>query len=112
VTSTGPLRGRASVIRTGPPMTLQSCRPLRTLMQSTLPRGSKPCRLCPWASLTRLHPLWAFWAAYNQIKGPKEPVPMIDSPHNNTATAQQQAPFNEPVQPMAPETGQGRAGDA
>jgi cephalosporin-C deacetylase-like acetyl esterase/lysophospholipase L1-like esterase len=33
------------------------------------------------------------WAAFNQIKGPKEAAPMFDSAHNNQATAQQQRPF-------------------
>ena len=34
------------------------------------------------------------WTAFNQIKGPKEATPMIDSPHNNLATAAEQFPFN------------------
>jgi len=33
------------------------------------------------------------WAVYNQIKGPKEFVPMPDSPHNHLATAAQQRPI-------------------
>ncbi|HWB54198.1 MAG TPA: acetylxylan esterase [Tepidisphaeraceae bacterium] len=33
------------------------------------------------------------WTAFNEIKGPKEAVPMIDSPHNNFATAAEQEPF-------------------
>src|SRR5215471_17459000 len=33
------------------------------------------------------------WIAFNQIKGPKEAVPMIDSPHNNLATPAQQRPY-------------------
>ncbi|HEX3355446.1 MAG TPA: acetylxylan esterase, partial [Tepidisphaeraceae bacterium] len=33
------------------------------------------------------------WTAFNQIKGPKEAAPMIDSPHNHLATPQQQLPF-------------------
>jgi cephalosporin-C deacetylase-like acetyl esterase len=33
------------------------------------------------------------WAVFNQIKGPKEAVPMIDSPHNHLATPSQQAPW-------------------
>ena len=33
------------------------------------------------------------WIAFNQIKGPKEAVPMIDSPHNHLATPEQQRPF-------------------
>jgi cephalosporin-C deacetylase-like acetyl esterase len=33
------------------------------------------------------------WIAFNQMKGPKEAVPMIDSPHNHLATAEQQRPY-------------------
>ncbi|MDB4883550.1 MAG: Acetyl xylan esterase [Gemmatimonadetes bacterium] len=33
------------------------------------------------------------WSVFNQIRGPKEAAPMIDSPHNHLATAQQQRPF-------------------
>src|SRR3712207_8071929 len=33
------------------------------------------------------------WIAFNQIRGPKEAVPMIDSPHNHQATPAQQRPY-------------------
>jgi cephalosporin-C deacetylase-like acetyl esterase len=33
------------------------------------------------------------WAAFNQIRGPKEAAPMPDSPHNHLATAAQQRPW-------------------
>ncbi len=33
------------------------------------------------------------WIAFNQIQGPKEAVPMINSPHNHLATPEQQRPF-------------------
>ena len=33
------------------------------------------------------------WIAFNQIQGPKEAVPMIDSPHNNLATPAEQRPY-------------------
>ena len=33
------------------------------------------------------------WAVFNQIRGPKEFVPMPDSPHNHLATAAQQRPI-------------------
>ena len=33
------------------------------------------------------------WIAFNQIQGPKEAVPMIDSPHNHLATPEQQRPY-------------------
>ena len=33
------------------------------------------------------------WTAFNQIPGPKETVPMPESPHNHLATPEQQAPY-------------------
>jgi cephalosporin-C deacetylase-like acetyl esterase len=33
------------------------------------------------------------WTAFNEIPAPKEPAPMIDSPHNNLATPAQQKPY-------------------
>ena len=35
------------------------------------------------------------WTAFNLIPGPKEAVPMVDSPHNNLATPAQQRPYTE-----------------
>jgi len=34
------------------------------------------------------------WSVYNQIRGPKETVPLVDSPHNHLATASQLQPWN------------------
>ena len=33
------------------------------------------------------------WTAFNQIQGPKEAAPMVDSPHNHLATPAQQQPY-------------------
>jgi cephalosporin-C deacetylase-like acetyl esterase len=35
------------------------------------------------------------WTAFNRITAPKEAVPMVDSPHNNFATPEQQRPYTE-----------------
>jgi cephalosporin-C deacetylase len=35
------------------------------------------------------------WIAFNEIRGPKEAVPMVDSPHNHLATPEQQRPYTE-----------------
>jgi cephalosporin-C deacetylase len=35
------------------------------------------------------------WTAFNLIPGPKEAAPMVDSPHNNLATAAQQRPYTD-----------------
>jgi cephalosporin-C deacetylase-like acetyl esterase/lysophospholipase L1-like esterase len=35
------------------------------------------------------------WTAFNELKGPKEAAPMIDSPHNHLATPEQSRPWTE-----------------
>lgn len=39
-------------------------------------------------------PAIGIWTTFNQIAGPKEAVPMIDSPHNHQATAAQLMPYS------------------
>jgi cephalosporin-C deacetylase-like acetyl esterase len=43
--------------------------------------------------LDKVAPSIGIWTAFNQIAGPKEAVPMIDSPHNHQATPDQLMPF-------------------
>ena len=43
--------------------------------------------------LDKVAPSIGIWTAFNQIAGPKEAVPMIDSPHNHQATPEQLMPF-------------------
>lgn len=38
-------------------------------------------------------PAVGVWTTFNEIKGPKEAVPMIDSPHNHQATPEQLMPY-------------------
>lgn len=38
-------------------------------------------------------PPTGIWAAFNQIRGPKEAIPMVDSHHNHLATPAQQQPY-------------------
>lgn len=40
-------------------------------------------------------PPTGIWAAFNQIKGPKEAAPMPESPHNHLATPAQLKPYTE-----------------
>lgn len=40
-------------------------------------------------------PAIGIWTTFNLIRAPKEAVPMIDSPHNHQATAEQQRPWVE-----------------
>jgi len=35
------------------------------------------------------------WTAFNQLRGPKKAVPMVDSPHNHLATPEQQRPYTQ-----------------
>ena len=35
------------------------------------------------------------WAAFNELKGPKEAAPMIESPHNHLATPEQSQPWTQ-----------------
>ena len=35
------------------------------------------------------------WAVFNQIKGAKEAVPLVDSPHNHLATPKMLEPYNQ-----------------
>ena len=40
-------------------------------------------------------PPCGIWTAFNLIRGPKEAAPMVDAPHNNLATQEQQKPFTD-----------------
>jgi cephalosporin-C deacetylase-like acetyl esterase/lysophospholipase L1-like esterase len=35
------------------------------------------------------------WTAFNQLRGPKQAMPMVDSPHNHLATPEQQGPYTQ-----------------
>ena len=37
----------------------------------------------------------SIWAAFNQIRGPKEAAPMPNSPHNHQATPEQSLPWTQ-----------------
>ncbi len=41
----------------------------------------------------QIAPPAGIWTAFNLIPGPKEAVPMVDSPHNNLATPAEQRPY-------------------
>ncbi len=43
--------------------------------------------------LDKVAPSIGIWTAFNQIAGPKEAVPMVDSPHNHQATPEQLSPY-------------------
>ena len=45
------------------------------------------------------------WAAYNQIQGPKQAAPMLDSPHNHLATPEQSMPWTRASDGLAQRAG-------
>jgi cephalosporin-C deacetylase-like acetyl esterase len=55
----------------------------------------KATALVAMGFIDTIAPPVSVWAAFNQIQGPKEAAPMIDSPHNNLATPAQQRPFTK-----------------
>lgn len=55
-------------------------------------RISAPC-LVAMGFVDTTAPPAGIWTAFNQIKSQKQAAPMIDSPHNNLATARQQEPY-------------------
>ncbi len=91
--SNGPLHGRASGYPNWP-----SDNP--KLMQTALYFDAvnfasriKATSLVAMGFIDTVAPPVGIWIAFNQISGPKEAVPMFDSPHNNVATPAQQRPF-------------------
>jgi lysophospholipase L1-like esterase len=53
----------------------------------------KAASLVSMGFIDTVTPPVGIWIAFNQIRGPKEAVPMIDSPHNHQATPAQQLPY-------------------
>jgi cephalosporin-C deacetylase-like acetyl esterase len=49
------------------------------------------------------------WAAVNAMRGPKDVVPMVDSPHNHLATPAQQRPYAERSEEWLKALAQGRS---
>lgn len=55
----------------------------------------KATSLVAMGFVDNISPPAGIWTVFNLIKGKKEAVPMIDSPHNNLATPAQQRPWTE-----------------
>ncbi len=55
----------------------------------------KATSLVSMGFIDTLTPPVGIWAAFNEIKGPKEAAPMIESPHNHLATPEQSRPWTE-----------------
>ncbi|MBV9926771.1 MAG: acetylxylan esterase [Acidobacteria bacterium] len=89
----GPLHGRASGYPNWPADNPQA---LKTALYfdpvNFAPRIRVPS-LVAMGFVDTVTPPVGIWIAFNQIKGPKEAAPMIESPHNHQATPAQQRPF-------------------
>lgn len=89
----GPLHGRASGYPFWP---ADDPRALKTALYfdpvNFAPR-IKAASLVAIGFVDTVTPPVGIWIAFNQIRGPKEAVPMIDSPHNHQATPAQQRPY-------------------
>jgi cephalosporin-C deacetylase len=92
--SNGPLHGRASGYPNWPsnnPKIMQTALYFDAVNFASL---IKVPSLVAMGFVDTTAPPVGVWTAFNQISGPKEAVPMIDSPHNNLATSAQQRPYN------------------
>ena len=56
-------------------------------------RRIKATCLVSMGFLDDIAPPVGIWIAFNQIRGPKEAVPLIDAPHENLATDEQRRPY-------------------
>lgn len=77
---------------TNEPKTMETARYVDTV--NFAPRIKATC-LVAMGFKDNVAPPAGIWTAFNLIKGPKEAAPMMDSPHNNYATPEQQRPWNE-----------------
>lgn len=89
----GPLKGRASGYPNWPS---DDPRVMRTALYfdpvNFAPR-IRAASLVAIGFVDTVTPPVGIWIAFNQIRGPKEAVPMVDSPHNHQATPEQQRPY-------------------
>ena len=109
--SNGALHGRAA----GYP-NWDSTRPdvMRTALYFdtvNLAAGIKATSLVSMGFIDEVCPPAGIWAAFNRIQGPKEVVPLVDSPHNHQATVEQQRPYTERAEAWMSALVQGRAPD-
>src|SRR5215218_6409814 len=91
--SNGPLRGRAAGYPNWPSNSPQIMKTALYFDAVNFASRIKATSLVAIGFVDTVTPPVGIWIAFNQIKGPKEAVPMIDSPHNHLATAEQQRPY-------------------
>lgn len=91
----GPLQGRASGYPSWPTNKPEAVTAAGFFDAVNFASRIKATSLVAMGFVDTAAPPVGIWTAFNQIRGPKEAAPMFDSPHNNLATGQQQAPFNK-----------------
>jgi cephalosporin-C deacetylase len=91
--SNGPLHGRASGYPNWPPDNPKVMETALYFDAVNFASRIKVPALVAIGFVDTVTPPVGIWIAFNQLKGPKEAVPMIDSPHNHLATAEQQRPY-------------------
>ena len=91
--SNGPLHGRAAGYPNWPsndPQIMRTALYFDTV--NCAPHIHVPS-LVAMGFVDTIAPPVGIWTAFNQIRAPKQALPMIDSPHNNYATPEQQLPY-------------------
>jgi cephalosporin-C deacetylase len=91
--SNGPLHGRASGYPNWPADNPKIMKTALYFDAVNFASRIKATSLVAAGFVDTTAPPVGIWTAFNQIKGPKEAAPMIDSPHNNLATPAQQFPY-------------------
>jgi len=91
--SNGPLHGRASGYPNWPSTNPKIKETSRYFDTVNFASRIKVPSLVAMGFVDTTAPPVGVWIAFNQIQGPKEAVPMIDSPHNHLATDAQQWPY-------------------
>jgi cephalosporin-C deacetylase len=93
--SNGPLHGRASGYPNWPaddPQVMRTALYFDTV--NCAARVEVPA-LVSMGFIDTVTPPVGIWIAYNQLRGPKEVVPLVDAAHNHQATAEQQAAYTK-----------------
>jgi cephalosporin-C deacetylase-like acetyl esterase len=91
----GPLHGRASGYPNWPSNNPKIMETALYFDAVNFASNIKATALVAMGFVDTTAPPVGIWTAFNQIKGPKEAAPMIDSPHNNLATDAQQRPYTK-----------------
>ena len=89
----GPLHGRASGYPGWPADDAKAMATAPYFDAVNFASNIKATSLVAMGFVDTVAPPVGIWTAFNQIRGPKEAAPMVESPHNNLATPGEQRPF-------------------